>query len=245
MQKLMIIIFFFFIIISNISDLYARIIFLPDYIEQLEAPIPINPCIDYNLFACPIKGECVSCANDNRRYKLISCESGYIKNGNFCLKKTCGNFGSNYADKVSYGQVCEEVQLEGITCYHNCRDINCVGYTLECETMPEHALNLEKCKDCQNTSSQCGKYVCKISKCEDGYKIASNGTECLPLDDTCPEGYYKECETGIETTIEPVITEAGNECYQCRPKIQQCPIGQWNLDTYWCNGALRCWLPQI
>lgn len=212
---------------------------LSDY-DSLEGNYNSDACTGYNLISCPPNGNCSSCPSNSSRLKLNSCKSGYKISNNNCIASSCSALG--YEASVPLNKICTTTTQSGLTCYKDCRNVSCSGYSLNCSNKPANANLLSKCPDCNSAASNCGDNVCKVSQCEDGYKIASNGSSCVPLDDTCPSGYYKECETG--TQGEPVLTEAGNQCFQCKPKPVTCPTGQLNLDTYWCNGALRCFLPQ-
>lgn len=227
----------------------AKSIFLPDRFDDLglsdydtiEGDYNAEDCADFTLSSCPAHGVCAACATDKSLLKLISCDTGYKLSGGVCRAFSCSALG--YVASVPYGQICTAVTVDALDCYQACRNVDCAGYTLDCNSLPENALAVEKCPECAGDNANCGENLCKISQCAEGYKIAENGTTCLALDDTCPDGYFKECESG--TQGEPVLTEAGNKCYQCKPKVLNCPTGQLNLDTYWCDGALRCLLPQV
>lgn len=226
----------------------ARSTFLPDRFEDLgfsnydtlDDDYNRYNCSGYTLSACPNQGLCSACPFDAGLFKLQSCNAGFTRHGNSCLLQDCSTIG--YLAEVPSGKVCTSVNQGGLTCYKDCRAPSCSGYTLSCSDKPENAAALVKCPDCTTNASNCGDNICKISQCNSGYKIANNGTTCLALDDTCPNGYYKFCETSTQGA--PVFTEAGTACYQCKPKVLSCPSGQLNLDTYWCNAALRCVLPQ-
>ena len=227
----------------------AKTTFLPDKFEDLgfggftDIDHDYNPseCGAYPLSSCPKNATCNSCPSNSSKYKFVSCKTGYSYIGGSCLASSCATLG--YYSQVPDGKICTKTTEGTLTCYKNCRDVSCSGYTLDCTKNPTNVLSLEKCPDCTYPDAKCGDDVCKIFECEAGYKISADGGVCVQLDDTCPSGYYKECETG--TQGDPVMTEAGSRCYQCKPEVQTCPAGQLDLDTYWCDGALRCLLPQV
>lgn len=197
-----------------------------------------NTCLDYTLSSCPDNALCSVCPTSSQRYKLISCRSGFNASGNTCIAASCSSAG--YYASVPSRQICTKISLGALTCYNNCRAVSCSGYSISCSSMPENAQSVAKCGDCNSDASNCDDNVCKVSQCANGYKIANGGTACIALDDTCPDGYYKECETG--TQGDPQYTEAGSACYQCKPKPVGCPSGTLDLNNYWCNGALQCFL---
>ena len=225
--------------------LLAKATFLPDN-EESNPDVGYNDyatetCSDYTYSFCPDNAECTSCPIDQTKFKIESCKPGYYVQNDKCLPSDCGVLG--YLAAIPDDQICTSVTEDGLSCYKDCRAISCSGYTLDCDTKPAHVEELIKCPDCQSKNAKCGNKVCKISKCQNGYKIANNGTECILLQDTCPANYYKECKNGIDKTFAPEFTEAGNKCYKCKSENTACPTGQINLDTYWCNGALKCFLP--
>ena len=87
-------------------------------------------CSDYNLSSCPSNGNCSSCNSDDSKYKLDSCKSGYITNGNSCVANNCSSLNSSYSSSIAYGKYCEKITTSGLTCYKNCRDISCSNYPL-------------------------------------------------------------------------------------------------------------------
>ena len=199
----------------------AKTTFLPDYEDgDLVYEDDITPpqktesyCDGYTLSSCPENALCEVCLQNSSLFKFSGCLYGYRQLGTNCIPASCAVLG--YESSIETGKICSPVEEYGLECYKDCRSVNCSGYTLDCASKPEHALELVKCPDCNNSYAKCGNNVCKISKCDAGYKISADGTSCIALDDSCPENYYKECETG--TTGEPVYTESGAVCYQCLP----------------------------
>ena len=218
---------------------YAKSTFLPDRFDDLglsdystiDGNYNPDDCSDYTLTSCPSNASCTSCPSNKSLYKFLSCQSGYKLSGSSCVAANCATLG--YVDYVPLGQICTPISSNSLNCYKDCRNVACSGYTLDCNSLPTNATSVTKCPECTSDNANCGDNVCKIDECEPGYKVSDNGTFCEAMDDTCPEGYYKDCETG--TQGEPVLTEAGNKCYQCKAQVEECPVGQLNSDTYWCT----------
>lgn len=207
----------------------AKSVFLPDFkdsefgiIDSLSGDYSQDNCAAYTLSSCPSGANCSSCPFDAHRFKFNSCKTGYKLSGSSCIPSSCQAIG--LSSSVPSGQVCTKITQSGLTCYKGCRNVSCSGYSLSCSSKPANSSSLTKCPDCNSAYSNCSNNVCKIAQCNDGYKIANNGTSCIPLDDTCPDGYFKTCDTGIESTVSPTTTEAGTKCYQCKPstKIPDC-----------------------
>lgn len=226
-------------VLASESYQIAKATFLPDYGEDLsfsgntseDGNYNQNFCSDYTLYSCPEGGYCSTCPSNSSLFKLNSCKSGYKKSGNTCVPTSCSAMG--YETSVPKGKVCTAVSASGLNCFKDCKDVNCDGYTVDCNSNPTNSSQLTTCPVCLNANANCDTDVCKILQCKDGYKVNADGTACVLMDDNCPEGYYKECETG--TQGDPVLTEAGTQCWQCKPKTQTCAIGQIDTNTYWCT----------
>lgn len=111
--------------------------------------------------------------------------------------------------------------------YVKCDCARCLGYdySLNEANAEGYVVDGDPCQSCAES-----KYKRKINPCT-GYDYdASNCgvTSCGTLGgDTCVSGNvlkYKECKA-------------------C--PAPSCGDGYWNLDSYWCDGALRCWLPKM
>ncbi len=172
-------------------------------------------CSGYELTSCPANGNCSSCPFNQKHKKLVSCNHGYTQSGNSCSASSCSAIG--YETDIPTNQICTKVTESGLICYKDCRTVSCSGYTLNCDNFNvANSAGKATCPDCESASANCSLKLCKVSSCLDGFKIADNGTECVALDDTCENGYYKSCDTG--TTGEPKYTEAGTACWQCKAK---------------------------
>ncbi len=214
----------------NKSYQIARTVFLPDITEgdigfdtdTIDGDYNASSCADYPLTSCPEGGFCSSCPVNKHLYRLVGCntEAAYKRSNDSCIKMTCPELNSSYRASVPSGQICTKFTEKTLTCYKNCRDVNCGDYNMSCTTRPGNVAGYEKCPDCESSASNCDSNVCKIAACEDGYKLSADGSSCIAKDDTCPSGYYKTCETGTQGT--PKYTEKGTPCYQCKPQSSAC-----------------------
>ena len=186
--------------------------------NELDGDYNSKKCRGYDATSCPAGAVCKRCPFDYTKVKIIRCGDGWAKNGDICTPASCSAINSKYIDSVPKGKICTAVTEYNKLCYKDCRDVSCEGYTLDCDDLPANAESMTTCKDCTSANANCESNMCKISQCADGYKIANNGTACVALDDTCPEGYYKECETGFEGS--PQYTEKGTACYQCKANTE-------------------------
>ena len=145
--------------------------------------------------------------------------------------------------------------LEGTACndgsgnkYKDCKlDVEeaCSGYTKEC---PD-GWRLEdgnRCKYDEEYGTCCN--MCKgynyemVSEgyVENGSCDGCNGKRYKIKEDPC-DG-YTTCEYGA--AVGAKTCKSGNtvKYSDCKKKPQSCPTGSLNLDTYWCAGALKCWI---
>lgn len=198
-----------------------------------------NNCVGYALSSCPDNGLCSRCPFNGSLLRLTHCKSGFSKKDNACIPNNCYAINSTYKEAIPADSICIKTVQYSLTCYKDCRPVNCSDYPLSCADTIPNSISLQPCPDCADANANCTASKCKISKCLDGYKIADNGKECILLDDTCSNGYYKDCQTG--TTGEPQFTEKGTACYKCQART--CSNGSYNLNIYWCNSALKCLLP--
>lgn len=194
-----------------------------------------DPCDGYGFFTCPSNGKCTSCPINPNKKKLTGCNPGYTLSGNTCVAATCSALNSSYKTSVPSNSYCTKVSANGLTCYKDCKTVSCSGYNLSCpagmsaNSYTVNSITYQACSECPvNQTSSTTQYnctpKCKISQCPDKQKLNDAGTACVDKDDTCPTGYYKSCETGIETTVAPEYTEAGTACYQCKAKTPACKV---------------------
>lgn len=204
----------------------SRAVFLPDAQDGEWAGHTVSE--DYNVYS--------SCVQDG--YKLTSCPEGSTPSG-YCplyptlFEKCISNSevcrGQGYViscpegEEADYSQRCPQDSV-----YTKCKCAACLGYDYtEVEANSDgYIADGEPCLSCQTE-----KYKRKINPCE-GYEYDAGNcgvNSCGKLaGDTCQSGStlkYKKCDP-------------------CPAPSPTCSDGSWNLDNYWCNGALRCWLPQ-
>mgnify|MGYP001038963053 CR=1 FL=1 len=206
----------------------AKSTFLPDTYDDLglsgrhntKYDFNKNDCSAYPLKSCPAHAKCMKCPV-GAGYKITSCDQGYTLSNNKCSAFSCSSLNAAYKTQVPLNQICSKFSENSLTCYKDCRNISCAGYTLDCDAIGNapHVAGVAICEDCKSAAANCSPKLCKISSCEAGYKINAAGTACVEKDDTCPDNYFKTCETG--TQGDPKYTEKGTACYQCKPKATE------------------------
>lgn len=238
----------------------AKSTFLPDRFEDLGLSdydtlgndYNIGNCDDYPLTSCPAGSLCQACPFNARRYRSYSCKAPYtfvngkctcpqgvaLSNpndkctqycGNTCIKKSCTP-STNQTDCTNGTQSCDN------GCGQNTRKC-CVACTNKITSKPANATyTYSDCYDGSNKRIQTG-WVCnsgfhqKGSACEKD----CNNTPCSGFTlSSCPSG--QTCEKCTKTATD--CTTSGTYY-----KLIGCPTGQLDLDNYWCNGALKCFLP--
>lgn len=202
----------------------AKAIFLPNVEDdsfsgnKLQGDYNTDRCAEYPLQSCPQNAICSRCPFNHLRYRVDACKNGYKYSNKSCVPENCAAMG--YVSTPQIDQICTKVTNNGLTCYKDCRMISCSAYSVSCSKLPPFATAVTKCPDCLKEGAKCSDYNCKISQCAPGYQIANGGTSCIPLDDTCPAGFSKTCEDGIDDAIQPQLTQAGNKCYKCKPACE-------------------------
>lgn len=191
-------------------------------------------CTGYKLTTCPSNATCSSCPFNRKLKKISSCKSGYTLSSNSCIDtEFCRTDSTTYKNSIPSGYTCTDITKSSTNadkCFTGCSNINCSGYPLDCNSINKPAMNIkttETCPDCTNPAlSNCSKTFCKITACADGYKIANGATECIPLDNTCASGYYKESECNGLGFATPQVcssnTESGDKCCKCKVKVLTC-----------------------
>ena len=202
----------------------AHLYFLPDYKDAVlfGTNIPHNPGTVENT--CPDLG-----------YNITSCPAGYYLSGKCPLSalyyKECLPVGNLCTDKgyVSSCPVGEIPDLSDVCPedenYFTCKCDPCEGYdyTYAQATVSGYVVDGSGCQSCDEM-----KYKRKPAPCV-GYNYDEtncNVTSCGNL-----EG--GSCRSGNVTKYE-----------KCTPCPVVCPAGKVNIDTYWCDSALRCLLPE-
>ena len=202
----------------------AHLYFLPDYKDAVlfGTNIPHNPGTVENT--CPDLG-----------YNVTSCPAGYYLSGKCPLSalyyKECLPIRNLCTDKgyVSSCPVGEIPDLSDVCPedenYFTCKCDPCEGYdyTYAQATVSGYVVDGSGCQSCDEM-----KYKRKPAPCI-GYNYDEtncNVTSCGNL-----EG--GSCRSGNVTKYE-----------KCTPCPVVCPAGKVNIDTYWCDSALRCLLPE-
>ena len=157
--------------------------------------------------------------------------------------KICADFGllSSPKDKSLY--VCPAVKKGPLNCYGSCiclskfkydssncaslQGESCDGKYSSCctdtcenyqhESIPEGYEESGRCTDCAGKV----KYTIKPKDCGSGYQTCSNG----------PDIGASGCKSGELTYYD-----------KCKPDTVTCSSPQVNLESYWCNGGLKCWV---
>ncbi len=158
------------------------------------------------------------------------CEIPYTDN---CHNRTdvddsdygCAQYWSDCPAKceTAVSDPCQSKHCQNLTCTYGCKTpcANCSAKCNEC---------VEACDSLPDNTSDygCDKYWADCpSKCE-------IGTVCTPKD--CSD--YTLTEAPNNAQYETCVKGCGDTTIHYR--LVSCLTGYVNLDTYWCNGALRC-----
>lgn len=239
------------IICSPLSALAAAH-FLPNYEDHLASFKDVKldfvnqnsqQCPGYDLDNCPSHAVCNRCAFQ-KKFFIASCLNGYKINSDksACLAKSCSEINSTYSPSIPAENNCASHLITDISCYSECRAVSCSAYTLT--SCPSNAVCIS-CPDCDTTDTRaanCSAPKLKVATCtSSAQKVNTSATACIDKDDTCPTGYFKSCNSGIDGNYTSTFTELGSECFRC--KARTCSSGAWNLDYYFCNGFLKCLIP--
>lgn len=168
-------------------------------------------------------------------YKHTSCKEGYFPQ-NYCPEselyfKSCKSTALICHEK-GYTETCKNGYIKDInnTCpenntYSKCIPNPCKGfdYTLA-EAVADGYIMTDSClsgteQKYQRTEKSCPGFAYDASNC-------GTGTQCRKLAGS-------SCRSGE--------TVKYTECNAC--PVPQCELPQLNLDTYYCEGALRCLIP--
>ena len=229
----------------------AGVYWLPDYLEKNldfsgNKETPENPtCAQLGYLSAIIYPYQVCtrflAANKLYCYKNCSCAEDFKYDASNCtdgailgtLQKLCGNKSDKCTCPEGYSfEVNEETCLQKGN-----------GYAFESKGAAGEML----CGRCREVacpvSKDCGRYACKTTKPASG-RCGSYCAECS----SCVEGGSNSC-TGSTSGCgsDQVMTSSCRDCdgnlrFSCRQK--GCDSGLLDMENYWCNGALKCWLPQ-
>lgn len=144
-------------------------------------------------------------------------------------------------------------------CYKNCSCDEAVKYNAE--NCKDGAILGNTIKNCQNKSDSCTcpeGYSLEITKAQctaqgSRYTLKTKGTidgqPCGRCEEMpCAGGGSSSCTGNLSSCgSSQILVSSCTDCdglprYTCRNK--ECATGFINLDSYWCNSALRCLLPE-
>mgnify|MGYP007104325567 FL=1 len=201
----------------------AFVYFLPDYkAEELSFVGQHGPSL---------KEQCL-----NNGYTITSCPEGSTPVG------VCPWHSDYYQECISpedqctsagYSKDCPDGKIPDTSryCSYDHSYIKCVcdpcegyEYTYEEATASGYVVDGAACQSCDEM-----RYKRKVNPCEGfGYDASNCGVS--------------ECGTLSGATCQSGLTVKYAECKAC--PAPTCSDGEWNLDTYWCDGALKCLLPE-
>ena len=245
----------------------ARATFLPDRFEDLglsdydslDTDYNQENCDDYPLSICPEGAECDQCPFDVSKYRVYNCASPYIKSGDSCAcPPSVSTDNPNDVCTEYCGSNCIAKMCTPTPSHSNCSlgeedcDNGCGENTRKCCVPCEHKIT-SKPANSSYTYEKCidgdGEHQIQVGcVCNSGYH-EKNGT--------CSNGGTCEKDCIVNSCSGYTLTSCPSDkiCEECTKTAQNCSTdgtmykaigckidGQIDLDTYWCNGALRCWL---
>lgn len=229
----------------------AGVYWLPDYLEKNldfagNKPSPDKVSCSELGYASAIVYPYKNCtrflaANKLYCYKNCTCAEEFKYDASNCtdgavlgtLQKKCGNKSDQCACPEGYSfDVNEE------TCRQKGN-----GYAYDSKGKAGE-MRCGRCKEVSCPVSQnCGRYACQTTKPASG-RCGSYCAEC----GNCVEGGSNSC-TGSTAgcNANQVMTSSCRDCdgnlrFSCRKK--GCDGNLLDMENYWCNGVLKCWLPQ-
>ena len=213
-----------------------------------------NNCSGYPLSSCPTNANCskctitaTNCSTDGVRYKIDSCNSGYILSGNSCRAKTCEEQGqktcngSCIATSACCGDCPSGKKCSNGTCIDSCTADSCSGYTLS--SCPTGA----SCSSCTIKNSDCSTGATKYKKtgCKSGYKdcngscISKSSCCGTPPNDRpyCVNGGWDECS---QEDYNKADSDAKN-CPASHPYAVKCLFQDYQCAAWCCKKSnMQC-----
>lgn len=218
--------------LSVASSAFAAAHYLPDYEDTwggfASSTIPIHSQIQNAEDNCNKAG-----------YTITSCPEGFAAD----IKDLCPySIDKKYYKKCySLAEICMQ---KGFSSY--CGD----GYEFNESQYCSYDSAYKKCKcaECEGfdyTEAQANA----LGYEPDGEPCNSCGVYKYKRKDAACSGFdYDSSSCGVSScgTLSGLTCQAGNvlkykECTPC--PVPGCDTGMINMDTYWCDGALRCWWP--
>lgn len=194
--------------------------------------LPEEICTDYPYTSCTLPAYLSDpCPEDDTRYKA-------------CIEDT-----ARACSEAGYSQTCPDGYVSEVvdscpydSSYTKCQCNPCSGYDYTYEQATAEGYVVDGfCLSCGTT-----KYKRKNNPCT-GFLSCDCGGEIGT--DTCKSGTvtkYAVCKTCCDNECTEASCPTGYVCRfeACSNKycITGCAANYFDLDNYWCDGALRCWL---
>ena len=239
----------------------AKTTFLPDKVDNLGFADFDTLGDDYNdkscsifrFSSCPDGAFCQACPFNASKLRVLYCEPPYFLSGGTCmcppmvflqcLNDVCTQYCGNICIKKTCTPLSDQVYCTNGT--QDC-DNGCCAQTrkccIECEDLvtskPEHAVFVYKeCSDGTGSHQIQAGWECDV-----GYHEKDGACEkdcisnpCLGYDlSYCPSGMV--CRSCTQTATDCSTDETYYKIVGCRD------LNQVVLETYWCDGALGCWV---
>lgn len=213
----------------------ASITWLPDYKanEEIWGRYIISKNVGHNR-GVEEENNCITAG-----YTVTSCPEGFFyKETELCP----------YSLDKKYYKACYS---NDAVCIENGYTNSCgIGYEPDTAKVCSYNSSYTKCKPIECSGYEYTKaeanavgYVEDGDPCQSGeelkYKRIPN--PCLGFNyDSSNCGVY-ECAALDGETCQSGLVIKYKACKACASSKTECAVGQVNLDTYWCNGALKCW----
>ena len=185
------------------------------------------------------------CCDSRYKYDKSACTYPNTVSGDSCGGKfMCYCDRSLYpvtgcsAPQVPEGSGCVE---EGVTYYSKC--VCPSNYNQKCDGQNQQGVGM----GC--TQNGVAKYT--SCECKGGYNMTCDDLGPVTPSDYCLRNgikYYNNCKTcEYKCTLDSCPDGLVCEIEDCSQKYcaTGCAIGTVDLDNYWCDGALRCWMPAM
>lgn len=243
------------------SYLIAKSTFLPDRsddlglssYDSLNSNYNDKNCESYPLLYCPQGAICEKCPFNSRLYRAFACAQPYILSNDECVCPPSLKLDNANDVCIKYcDNSCIEKDCIPSIDQNNCSngsepcDDGCGGSSRQCcitctdkiTSKPENSTyTYENCTDGDGTRQ------IKIGwQCDIGYHEKNSSCEKDCIINNCSGYDLAECP-GDKSCESCTPTAANCSTEATKYKVVGCKIdGQIDLDTYWCGGALRCWL---
>ena len=182
-----------------------------------------NACEGYELTSCPTRAECSNCKSGKEtKYRIDSCQDGWVISDNTCLKNTCTGFEYNTCPAHAVCSSCKsgvDKKYRVDSCDSGWTGDNCSG-KVECP------YTTTSCKEgYHETGTTCKSgntiYVeCEVNICEGGSTSSVANCKTENICQAADQKYYTctACKDGW-TLVDNTCTAAGCEGYS----LSKCP----------------------